>query len=317
MANDIAQPMRFSIDIKSGLVKHAQGAVLMKGDAGANRIIVEMMDGDREYRIDRAQCGGKFYRGGDGIEFELTGKTEWNKAILTLSEECYAVDGYYEVSVKLRLNGVTRTILLITGYTEAEKEGAIVDVEGVIPSIGDIVAQFEKMKTVTAETEAARDQALEAAKSANFTVLDHYDTLEGLKSAHPTGNAGNAYAIGTLEPYDVYIWGVDVKTWVNIGKLQGAQGLPGPVGPQGPQGEKGDTGEQGETGPQGPQGERGETGPQGPQGEKGEKGDPGPEGPQGPQGEAGLTANQELNTTSAVVFQSVTANVVYGAVYME
>ena len=159
----------------------------------------------------------------------------------------------------------------------------------------------------------------------SFTVKGLYDTLEALQLAHPTGSAGDAYAVGTAESNTIYIWDVDGDNWTDIGNLQGPQGEQGPEGPQGPQGPQGDigpTGPQGEQGPQGVQGVPGEQGPvgetgpagpkgdkgdpftyedftaeqlaslRGPQGEQGPKGDLGPEGPQGPTGETGPQGEQ-------------------------
>lgn len=153
----------------------------------------------------------------------------------------------------------------------------------------------------------------------SFTVLGQFNTLDELKSAHPTGNTGDAYAVGLPESStSVYIWDSDINDWANIGSLQGPAGPEGPqgpkgdtgsAGPEGPQGPKGDTGEPGpqgpkgdtgETGPQGPKGDTGETGPQGPQGPKGDTGETGqqgpagPEGPQGPKGDPGEQGPQGL-----------------------
>ena len=96
---------------------------------------------------------------------------------------------------------------------------------------------------------------------------------------------GDAYAVGTESPYELYVWTRANTThpndyWFNIGEFP----LAGPQGPQGPQGETGDTGAQGPQGVQGPQGIQGIAGPQGPQGVKG---DTGAQGPQGPKGDAG------------------------------
>ena len=149
----------------------------------------------------------------------------------------------------------------------------------------------------------------------SFQVLGRYDTLGDLTSAHPTGTAGDAYAVGE-ETVNIYIWDVDGNTWENIGPLEG------PTGPQGEQGPKGETGE---PGPQGPAGEDGQPGPAGqaatitvgntttgepgtqaqvtntgtenaaifnftiPQGVQGAKGDTGPQGVQGEQGPKGDT----------------------------
>lgn len=124
----------------------------------------------------------------------------------------------------------------------------------------------------------------------SFTVKDRYETLEELKAAHPTGQAGDAYAVGTEEDNVIYLWSESQQDYTSVGKLQGPAGPTGPQGPKGDTGEpgatgaqgpKGDTGATGQTGPQGPQGDPGQTGPQGPQG------DPGPQGETGPQGPAG------------------------------
>lgn len=98
------------------------------------------------------------------------------------------------------------------------------------------------------------------------------------------GDYGDAYAVGTSEPYDFYIWtradansGHPEDYWFNVGGLT-------IVGPQGPKGEQGPQGPQGVPGSQGPQGIQG---PQGPQGAQGIQGMTGPQGPQGPKGDTG------------------------------
>ena len=104
--------------------------------------------------------------------------------------------------------------------------------------------------------------------------------MAALEAAVPSPEPGDAYGVGTGEPYDIYIYGKS-SGWVNNGPLQGAKGDTGPAGPQGPEGPRGETGLQGETGPKGdtgPQGDKGEPGEQGPQGEQGPRGETGPAG---------------------------------------
>ena len=96
----------------------------------------------------------------------------------------------------------------------------------------------------------------------SFTIKGRLDTLTELTTAHPTGTAGDAYAVGTAEDNTIYLWSVDMAEWQDIGPLQGPQGEQGPAGPQG---QKGDTGDTGATGPQGEKGDKGDPG---------EKGDP-------------------------------------------
>ena len=145
-----------------------------------------------------------------------------------------------------------------------------------------------------------------AEEGGSFVVLGRYDTLEQLQQTHPTGSAGDAYAVGTASDNVIYIWSVDEQAWTSVGSLQGPPGpkgdaftyedftpeqleaLTGPQGPKGDTGENGPQGPKGDTGPQGPAGPKGDTGDTGPQGERGLQGPKGDTGETGPQGPAGL-----------------------------
>ena len=118
-----------------------------------------------------------------------------------------------------------------------------------------------------------------------FAVLGYFATPAALEAAITLPYAGDAYGIGSAQPYDIYIWDGINSVWVNNGPLQGAKG---DTGPQGPQGKTGPQGPQGETGPQGPQGE---AGPQGPQGETG---------PAGPAGPVSVFQRSELSAPTSV-----------------
>ena len=95
-------------------------------------------------------------------------------------------------------------------------------------------------------------QGLKGDTGSGFAVLGYFATQAALEAAITLPYAGDAYGIGSAQPYDIYIWDGINSVWVNNGPLQGAKGDTGPQGPQG------------ETGPQGPQGETGPAGPAGP-----------------------------------------------------
>ncbi len=57
-----------------------------------------------------------------------------------------------------------------------------------------------------------------------FKVLGYYATLSALKAGVPSPEIGDAYGVGTSEPYDIYIYDSVSLDWVNNGPLQGAQG---------------------------------------------------------------------------------------------
>ena len=112
-----------------------------------------------------------------------------------------------------------------------------------------------------------------------FRVLGYYGTKAALDTAQKAAaQVGDAYGVGSSEPYDIYIFDGISGEFVNNGPLQGAKGDTGDTGPQGPKGDTGAAGPQGETGPQGEKGDKGDTGAQG------EKGDTGATGPKGADG---------------------------------
>ena len=111
-----------------------------------------------------------------------------------------------------------------------------------------------------------------------FRVLGYYASKEALDTAHKaTAKAGDAYGVGTGEPYDIYIFDGVTNAFVDNGPLQGAKG------------DKGDTGAQGPAGPAGADGAPGKDGETGPQGPKGEDGAPGKDGTNGTNGKNGVT----------------------------
>ena len=134
-------------------------------------------------------------------------------------------------------------------------------------------------------------------------VVGQIDTAASLPApAIYAGDYGDAYAVGTQTPYDLYIWTRANGThpndyWFNIGKfpVPGPAGKDGAPGPQGERGLTGPQGIQGKPGKDGAQGNPGATGPQGIQGIQG------PMGPQGPAGQsfqiAGIIANTSLLPT--------------------
>ena len=131
------------------------------------------------------------------------------------------------------------------------------------------------------DTGATGPQGEKGETGSGFKVLDYYSTQAALEAAVTGPNPGDAYGVGTAEPYDIYIYS-PTKGWVNNGPLQGAKGDTGPQGPKG---------DQGEAGPAGPKGDKGDTGATGATGETGPEG---PQGPAGPGVPVGGTAGQVL-----------------------
>ena len=65
-----------------------------------------------------------------------------------------------------------------------------------------------------------------------LVIMGLYATLAELETAHPTAAVGDAYAVGTADSNEIYVW--DGSTWVNLGSLSGPEGQKGDIGPAGP-----------------------------------------------------------------------------------
>ena len=167
-------------------------------------------------------------------------------------------------------------------------------------------------------------QGIQGEPGKGLTISGYYATAQALAATVTNPTAGDAYGVGTAEPYDIYIYDGVTHAWVNNGPLQGAKGEKGDKGDTGEKGEPGKDGRPGAAGAPGATGTtftpsvsadgtlswtndggktnpasvniKGPQGVQGPQGKPGVKGETGaagaagaigPEGPQGPMGEQG------------------------------
>ena len=108
--------------------------------------------------------------------------------------------------------------------------------------------------SIRGETGAQGIQGEKGETGRGFKVLGYYETADALSAGVSSPTAGDAYGVGTVEPYDIYIWDGINNQWVNNGALQGAKGEKGEPGATGPEGPPGVRGEQGIPGPAGKDG---------------------------------------------------------------
>ncbi len=81
-------------------------------------------------------------------------------------------------------------------------------------------------------------------------ILGNYKSLAELEENHPIGECGECYLVDS----DLYVWGEDTFSWLNVGQIKGPEGKMGPtgsIGPTGPTGPMGLTGPKGEVGTDG------------------------------------------------------------------
>ena len=222
----------------------------------AHDFVIVVLDGDKPADLTGMQPWLSMILPGRASLQKQVGSVQANVVSVTLPKIGYAERG--DVSIILSLMDEDRqTQIPLYGCVIRVMEDStdtIIDEEKVIPSLAELLAQFDVCKAAASAANTAAGKAISAASGAQKVANDVQKKLD------------NGEFVGA----------------------QGPKGEKGEPGAQGPRGEKGDTGErgpQGETGATGPQGPQGETGAIGPQGPKGETGAIGPQGPKGKDGE--------------------------------
>ena len=257
----------------------------------AHDFVIVVLDGDKPADLTGMQPWLSMILPGRASLQKQVGSVQANVVSVTLPKIGYAERG--DVSIILSLvdeDGQTQIPLYGCVIRVMEDStDTIIDEEKVIPSLAELLAQFDACKAAAGAANTAAGKAISAASGAQKVANDVQKKLD------------NGEFVGA----------------------QGPKGEKGDTGAQGPRGEKGDTGERGPqgetgaTGPQGPKGKDGEVtfesltdeqiaslrGEPGAKGEKGEKGDPGAQGEKGEKGDPGRDAPQE-----AVLYTAQTLN---------
>lgn len=83
----------------------------------------------------------------------------------------------------------------------------------------DLVFVKDDSETVIIEDAKITLKGEQGVQGQGFVISGHYDTLLDLETAHPIGVVGDAWSVGTVEPYDVYVWNTDLNDWDNIGQI--------------------------------------------------------------------------------------------------
>ena len=254
----------------------------------AHDFVIVVLDGGKPADLTGMQPWLSMILPGRASLQKQVGSVQANVVSVTLPKIGYAERG--DVSIILSLmdeDGQTQIPLYgCVMRVMEDSTDTIIDEEKVIPSLAELLAQFDACKAAAGAANTAAGKAISAASGAQKVAND-------------------------------------VQKKLDNGEFVGAQGPKGDTGAQGPRGEKGDTGERGPqgetgaTGPQGPKGKDGEVtfesltdeqiaslrGEPGAKGEKGEKGDPGAKGEKGEKGDPGRDAPQE-----AVLYTAQTLN---------
>ena len=89
--------------------------------------------------------------------------------------------------------------------------------------LGAILSNKEQRLTEEQKAQARKNIGAGTSDS-GLRILGYYQTADQMAASVTNPKAGDAYAVGTAAPYDIYIWDAVHRSWVNNGNIRGADG---------------------------------------------------------------------------------------------
>ena len=155
---EISSLIPIQVDLDAGLAAQPLRMTLAAGNANAHTLRFSALRSGVPVDLTGVQVSSACLRA-DGATIPLAGAIVNGAAVLTLSAACYAVPGLARLSLTLSYGSVTATHLLALLQVDATTTDLIVDPEGVLPSLSDLLAEIDNMRAATAAAEEAAAQA--------------------------------------------------------------------------------------------------------------------------------------------------------------
>ena len=158
--------LSFACDLERGVERTLIRPALLTGDSQAHTFRIAVKRSGEYAALTGASVSAYFVRA-DGVTVPITGSVEGSAAEVTLPEACYRVPGRFQLVVKLALDGAVSAVFWGDGAVAASDTDAILDEEGVIPSLDELLAQIAAAEAAAANASGAASAANSAASSAN------------------------------------------------------------------------------------------------------------------------------------------------------
>ena len=128
-----------NIDLECGtlhrsFLRHSIG----KGDALANRFGVRVFRGKTPVQLV-GTCSGYFVRADGATVPPINGVISNNVAYVTLTEECYEVEGVFALAIKIKNGNEKVTLRIVDGIVDRTSTDILVDPGTIIPSIDTLI----------------------------------------------------------------------------------------------------------------------------------------------------------------------------------
>lgn len=132
-------------------------------------------------------------------------------------------DAYQSVDPEVSVTGDLQTGLTFTFGLPRGAQGAAgapgTNGVGIATATVDAAGNFSITLTDSTVINLGNIKGPEGQQGAALEILGEYDTLADLQTAHPVGNVGDTYLVGTGGVTSLYVWDPDTSTWKDGGSL--------------------------------------------------------------------------------------------------
>lgn len=179
-------------DLNQEVRKTYLNTLFATNDDAAHQITVQLYRDKEAIALPSgATVNGYFIRYNDNATVPLTGTVSGNAVSVTLNKSCYSRNGQFALIIKVLADDAISTVFYGEGSIYASTTDTVVDPENIIPSLEDLLAQIDVMKTATAESK----EATQAAKDETAAVASvRQDAEDALANAQEATNGAKGWA---------------------------------------------------------------------------------------------------------------------------
>lgn len=199
--------LTFETELNEGVKATTLTPVFFSGDDQAHSFVVKAFRDGQPVSMKGATVHGYFIRP-DNVTITLEGTVNADgDAVVTLSEACYNKQGRFQLVIRVTMNNVISTLFCGYGGLVLAMSDGYIDEDGVVPSLGDLLAQIEVMEEATANANKATAAANEAAARAN-------NAANNAGSATPGSNMPDYVVTEAMEVLDKVVAAQGNRTFV-------------------------------------------------------------------------------------------------------
>lgn len=169
--SDIVNVLPYHVDLDAPIAKTHIGTLFATDDSLAHRFVLTIAHGGEAVDLTGKTVLAYFVRWKDQCTIYLDGAVEDGKAVVALTESCYAQPGKFVLTIKIVDGDVRTAVFCGEGGVTRSETGSFEDDEKIIYDVPTLMAQIDAMEAATAAAnEAAGSANASAAKINGMTV---------------------------------------------------------------------------------------------------------------------------------------------------